>query len=139
MDEFRGYLLKAVSTGTIFPHKYIALESYSSEPNHREEIKAYRDDNTRNLTRVTAEGTKTSLSFTTRPNLHLKEKQEIQKFFTDAESVALERKIQLEYWNDESNTYKTGYFYRTDTKFPIKQIMDDDILYKEMTISLVEY
>lgn len=139
MSNFRGYLLKATANNKIFPQKYIALESYSSEPNHREEIKAYRDDNTRDLTRITAEGTKTSISFTTRNNLHLAEKEEIQKFFTSAESVALERKITLEYWNDEENIYKTGVFYRPDIKFQIKQIMEDDIVYKEITISLVEY
>ncbi len=139
MSNFRGYLLKATATGQIFPHKYIALESYMSEPNHREEIKAYRDDNTRNLTRVTAEGTKTSLSFTTRPNLHLSEVEEIQAFFTNAESIALERKINIEYWNDESHTYETGDFYRPDIKFQIKQISNDDIIYKDLTISLIEY
>jgi len=139
MSNWKGYLLKATATGKKFPDKYIALESYSSEPNHREEIKAYRDDNTRNLTRVTAQGTKSSISFTTRDGLHLAEKQEIQKFFTDAESIALERKIHLEYWNDESNSYRTGDFYRPDIKFEMKKISDDDIVYKAITISLIEY
>lgn len=139
MSNWRGYLLKATATGRIFPNKYIAEESYSSEPNHREEIKAYRDDNTRDLTRVTAEGTKTSITFTTRGNLHLAEKQEIQDFFTSAESIALERKINLEYWNDESNSYQTADFYRPDIKFQMRKISNDDIIYKEITIDLIEY
>ena len=78
MSNWRGYFIKATETGQIFPNEYIAWESYESEPNHREEIKAYRDDNTRDLTRVTAEGTKTSLTFTTRENLHLEDKMAIQ-------------------------------------------------------------
>ena len=139
MSSWRGYFIKATATGQIFPNEYIAWESYESEPNHREEIKAYRDDNTRNLTRVTAEGTKTSLAFTTRENLHLNDKIAIQEFFTYAETNHLERKINLEYWNDESNDYKTADFYRPDIRFQIKKITDDDIIYKEIKIDLVEY
>lgn len=137
--SWAGYFIKATATGQIFPNEYIAWESYESEPNHREEIKAYRDDNTRNLTRVTAEGTKTSLNFTTRANLHLADKQSIQKFFTDAESIALERKINLEYWNDEDNTYHTADFYRPDIKFKIKKITANDIIYQALEIDLIEY
>ena len=137
--SWKGYFIRATKTNTIFPNEYIAWESYDSEPNHREEIKAYRDDNTRDLTRITAEGTKSSLAFTVRSNLHLSDKIAIQNFFTDAEDDALERKINLEYWNDEDNTYKTADFYRPDIKFTIKKITEDDIIYKEFTIDLIEY
>jgi len=139
MSDWNGYFIKATETGEIFPNEYIAWESYESEPNHREEIKAYRDDNTRDLTRITAEGTKTSLTFNTRANLHLEDKMAIQNFFTSAESSALERKINLQYWNDEDNTYHTADFYRPDIKFQIKKITSNDIIYKEITIDLVEY
>ena len=58
MANFEGYLFKKTvtqGTSTIdvpFPNRYIALDTWSSTPNQREEIKAYRDDNTRDLTRV---------------------------------------------------------------------------------------
>lgn len=139
MNNWRGYFIRATKNNQIFPNEYIAWESYDSEPNHREEIKAYRDDNTRNLTRVTAEGTKSSLTFTVRSNLHLEDKMFIQAFFTDNESDALERKITLEYWNDEDNDYHISDFYRPDIKFTIKKITTNDIIYKEFTIDLVEY
>ena len=137
MANFEGYLFKSGSD--IFPHQYINYESYSTLPNSREEIKAYRDDNTRDLTRVTASGTKSSFSFKTRPNLHLTDVEEILKFFTSHESSALERKIELTYWNNESLEYKTSNFYRADITFEIKQITDNDIIYNEAEISLVEY
>lgn len=136
---FAGYLLKAVSTGAIFPHKYIALESWDSTPDQREELKAYRDDNTRNLTRITATGKKSVFSFTTRNLLHLAEKEEIQKFFTDAESSSEQRKIALEFWNDETNSYDTGTFYRPNMNFPISKITDTDIIYKALKFEFVEY
>lgn len=145
MANFRGYLFKKTitqGTSTIdvpFPNRYIALDTWSSTPNQREEIKAYRDDNTRDLTRVTAQGKKSKFSFKTRKKLHLNEKKEIQQFFTSSEVDANQRKIQLTFWNDESNSYKTGYFYRPNMEFKIYKITDDDIIYDEMSFELIEY
>jgi hypothetical protein len=135
--EFEGYLLK--SGNDIFPHKYIEYSSWESTPNQREEIKAYRDDNTRDLTRVTAAGRKTAIAFKTRDSLTLDEKIEIQTFFTSHETDAAERKIPLTFWNDEDNEYKTGYFYRPNLKFPIKSISGNSIVYGSVQIDLVEY
>jgi len=151
MADFEGYLLKAYDENNnlvAFPNKYINESSYRTTPNQREEIKAYRNENTRNLTRVTASGKKTSIEFETRPNLHLSDKKKIQKFFTDniypntqqsASESASQRRIKLKYWNDESNSYKDGVFYRTDIQFTIKKITDDDIIYEAVKIELVEY
>ena len=136
---FNGYLMKAVKTNAIFPHKYMAIESYRTKPNSREEIEAYRDDNTRNLTRITAVGKKSSITFATMDGLHLADKTAILKWFTDAEDSSLERKIQIQYWNDEEAAYKTGYFYRSDIDFTIKTITGNDIIYKSFEVKLVEY
>ena len=139
MPNFAGYLLKATATGIIFPQKYIALESWDSTPDQREELKAYRDDNTRNLTRVTATGKKSIFSFTTREGLHLADKIIIQTFFTNGESDHEQRKINLEFWNEETNSYDTGDFYRPNMNFPIYKITEDDIIYKAMKFEFVEY
>lgn len=136
---WNGYLFKAVSTGTIFPHKYIDFGTWESTPNQREELKAYRDDNTRDLIRVTASGQKSVFQFKTRSNLTLAEKMEIQNFFTSAESDTTQRRITLQYWNDEINDYKTGDFYRPNLKFPIKRIENGTIIYDAITIDLIEY
>lgn len=138
MSNWNGYFIKATKTNTIFPMKWIVVDSYETIPNAREEIKAYRDENTRNLTRVTASGHKTSLKFTVRP-LHLADKIKVQKFFTDNESNSTQRKIQLQYWNDEDNVYKTAYFYRPDITFKIKQTTKNDIKYDSFDIDLIEY
>lgn len=138
MARFSGYLLKAVNTGAIFPNKYIELGSFNSDPNNREEVKAVRDDYTRNLTRVTATGTKSSFSFTTL-ELDLNELEDVLQFFTNAEVDHLQRKIQLEYWNDEDLAYKTGYFYRPNITYTKKEITTNNIIYNPITIELVEY
>lgn len=134
---FEGYLLK--SGGVEFPHQYIELGSWSTNPDQREEIKAYRDDNTRELTRVTASGKKSVIKFTTRPRLHLAEKQAIQSFFTSHETNQTERKIPLQFWNDETNDYDSGEFYRPNMEFKIIKITDNDIIYDSMQFELVEY
>ena len=140
MAAFEGYLLKSgTDANSVFPHKYMQLSSWTTTPNQREEIKAYRDDNTRNLTRVTAAGRKTAIQFKTRPNLHLAEKQEIQDWFVSHETNHDERKLPITFWNDESNAYQTGYFYRPNMEFKIEKITDNDIVYGEFTFDLVEY
>lgn len=139
MANFEGYFIQATRTGEKFPLRYINETSYKSTPNQREEIKAYRNENTRDLTRVTASGKKTKIEFATREGLHLADKKAVQKFFTDGESDAAQRKINLKYWNDESNEYKTSDFYRPDIEFTIKKATDNDLVYNPLTIKLVEY
>lgn len=138
-SPFKGYLLKAVKTGAIFPDEYIEFGSWDSTPNQREEIKAYRDDNTRDLTRITSQGRKSTWKFKTRENLHLADKMAIQKFFTDAESDADQRKIRLQFWNDETNDYQEGDFYRPNMPFKHKSHTDDDIIYQSLELEGVEY
>ena len=140
---FAGYLFASCDANfkikQVFPNKYIQFNSWSSTPNQREEIKAYRDDNTRNLTRVTAAGKKSVFPFKVRNNLHLDDKMEIQRFFTSAEVDADQRKVNLMFWDDENNEYQTGTFYRPNMKFPIVKITDDDIIYGDLTIECIEY
>ena len=139
MSAFNGYLFKATKNNQIFPHEYIQFDSYDSTPKQREEIKAYRDEDSRELHRITAKGTKSKITFTTRPNLRLADKERILKFFTDNESNQHERKINIVYWDDENSRYDSGDFYRPDINFAIKRIEGNDLIYKELKITLIEY
>lgn len=140
-DNWQGYFIRYISgtTDVVFPMNYINEQSWKSNPNFREEIKAYRDENTRNLHRVTASGKKSSFSFDTRSGLHLADKKIIQTFFTSHESNQDQRKIHLWYWNDEDNKYEEGDFYRPNMEFKIKYVTANDIIYDSMTIELIEY
>lgn len=139
MDNFKGILLYRTADNKPFPQQYIEMGSWSSNPDQREEIRAYRDDNTRALTRITAQGRKSIFSFATRNNLHLKDKIAIQNWFTEKEVNSTERKIQLTFWNEETNDYDTGYFYRPNMEFKIKSIIGNDIIYDSMQFDFVEY
>lgn len=139
MTDFKGYLIRATKTGELFPHELISYDTYSTTPNQREELKAYRDDNTRNLTRVTAAGKKSVFSFNTRKNLRLSDLQTLKNFFDRNEEIAEQRKINLEYWDMENLTYKTGDFYRPNTPYKIRKITDTEIFVSEITIDFIEY
>ena len=127
-----------MKSGKVFNNEWLEWGSYSTKPNQREEIKAVRDDYTRDLTRITAPGTKTRIDFRVL-SCSLETKMEIQSFFTADEVNELQRKIQLEYWNDEENVYKTGYFYRDNPEYTIRKATSDNIEYEGFEITLVEY
>lgn len=143
---FSGYLIKATKTNAVFPHEYINAESYEVTPNQREELKAYRDENSRDLYRVTASGKKSRIDFSLWPGLHVADLEAVSAFFyngeaqeSDPTTAHAQRKIQITFWDTENQTYKTGTFYRPNTKYPIAQITNSDVTYGEITISLIEY
>lgn len=133
--------LKTIS-GTVylsFPEKYMALKGYSIDPNKREEIKAYRDDNTRNLTRVTATGTKTTMKIKMLGALRNAQKKEVFKWFTDHESDALQRKISLLFYDSDTDGYRTGSFYRADTELTAISHTNNDIVWDSFDFELTQY
>lgn len=142
-SPFHGYLYKSVKTGLPFPLQYIQFDTFKVTNNQREEIKAYRDDNTRDLTRVTADGMKSTFKHKTRKNLHLNDIIAIQQWFDSAEEADAEsrkqRKVELEYFDLENFVYKTGYFYRPNLEFPIIRITDDDIIFNDYELKFIEY
>ena len=145
---FAGYLLKVGNDE--FPHKYIELSSYDVSPDNREEIKAERDDNSRQLIRVTASGMKSAIHFKTRPNLTESEMTEITSWFRAHETDSKQRRINsLSFWNPDpwnpsspssaTPGYDSGDFYRANTKFPIKRISGTDLIYDSVEFDLIEY
>lgn len=132
-NNYRGYLIKF--GGVPFPNKYF-LE-YSSTPDQRLDTTADRDQ-TGYLHRSTLSDGKTSLEFTTHI-LHLDEKIYVQNMINRALTNPTERKVYIEYWNDETNSYDTGYFYIPDVRYQIMDATDTDILYNPITFELTEY
>lgn len=132
---FEGYLLKFGNHK--LPHKYIQLSSYDTTPNQRTELSATRDNNNY-LHRVTSPNHKTTIRFTTLP-LNLAEKSEIQEVMKKGLLNETERKYTVTYWNDETNTYKTGEFYMPDVNYQIRKIDGNSIDYNPISFELIEY
>lgn len=122
-----------------FPMRYVAKNGVHINPHVREEIKAYRDENTRKLTRVTASGTKTSISMDIMGGRNNAEKKEIIAWFTAHEIDSQQRKITLLYYDADYDNYGTGTFYRADTEYTILTTTANDIIWDAFTIDLVEY
>lgn len=138
--DFQGYLLAYVKNNNIvqFPHEYIAWDEWESNDNQREYIKAYRDDNTRDIFLVQAQGRKTALQFTLRDNLHLKDIRIIRDWFLSGQSDDNIRKITIRYWDSDLLKYRNITCYQANPKFKIKKITDNDIIYRGRTVDLVE-
>lgn len=140
-DTFKGYLLRLVKTNTKFPNKYILAESFKATPLQRTEIKAYRDS-LNNLHRVTSPNHKTKLSFTAVGecgNLMLAELREILDLLDKAYSNKIQRKAQIEYWDDELLKYRTMTAYIPDLSYTKEKITGNDIEYVPMEITFIEY
>lgn len=137
---FNGYLIKiGGSSGTILPMKYIKLSGYNITPNQRMETEAKRTlDGI--LHRSTVEHTASKIEFTT-PNITNLDVDEMMTLFRNAWSSTIERKLTLEYYENETNSYKTGEFYMPDIKFEIDHIetATNVIVYKETRVAFIEY
>lgn len=137
---YNGYLIKVGgSSGTPLPMKYIKVGGYDITPNQRLESEAKRAV-TGVLHRTTVAHTASKIEFNT-PVMTNLDVDAMMTLFRNAWISAAERKLNIEYYDMETNSYKTGTFYMPDVKFQIDHIDNDRniITYKEARISLIEY
>lgn len=136
---FDGWLLKFGSVR--LPNSFLLADGWKSTPNQRLEISAYRNANML-LRRDTSGNHKTKIIITVR-EMNLEEKMAFQNVINQAMINEKERKIDLTYWNDETNEYvhsETG-FYIPDITYVAHNIDEDknDILYNSFSVTMIEY
>ena len=139
--DFQGWLLRNPATLEEFPHNLIAKDTYQSTPLQRIELKAYRDNNVQ-LHRVVSPNYKTKIEFSTLDKITLAQLQQIHNFLTGVNVKRSERKIKLEYWDDELLQYRTmNAVYITDTTYPVSTIdrAKRSIRYKAIKFTFIEY
>ena len=136
---FNGYLIKVGgSAGTQLPMKYIKLEGYTATPNQRMESEAKRAV-TGVLHRTTVAHTATKVEFDT-PVMTNSDVNDMMTLFRNAWSSVSERKLTLQYYDMETDSYKEGTFYMPDVKFQIHHIEGNNVIvYKETRIAFIEY
>ena len=135
---FSGYLIKVGGeNGTILPMKFIKLDGYNIPPNQRMETEAKRAV-TGLLHRITVEHTASKIEFNT-PNITNVDLNEMMTLFRNAWTDTSQRKIDLQYYDMETDSYKTGTFYMPDIKFEIDHINGNVIYYKETRVAFIEY
>ena len=137
---YNGYLIKlGGSGGTILPMQYIKVGEYNITPNQRMESEAKRSV-TGYLHRSTVAHTATKVEFNT-PIMTNRDMDALMTLIRNAWSNTLERKLNLEYYDMETNSYKTGTFYMPDVKFSISRIDEDLnlVIYNETRFAFIEY
>lgn len=137
---YSGYLIKVGgASGVILPLKYMKIEAYDITPNQRMEVEAKRDV-TGVLHRTTVAHTASKIEFNT-PILTNADIDDLMTMFRNAWTSTAERKLNLQYYDMETNSYKTGTFYMPDIKFQINRIdsAKNIIYYKETRIAFIEY
>ena len=137
---YNGYLIKiGGANGTVLPFKYIKLDGYNITPNQRMETEAKRAV-TGLLHRSTVEHTASKIEFHT-PYITNKDVDEMMTLFRNAWTSYAERKLKIQYYDMESNTYKVADVYMPDIKFEIDHIdnVRNVVVYKETRIAFIEY
>lgn len=141
MSNFQGYLLKfgdGEFPDGVFPNRYLDFDNQASTPNQRAEAEAYVDANNE-LHRITLPKYRTKIEYNTIDNISLADKIAIQTVLSKGLVDAVQRKYWVTYWNDETSTYESGWFYIPDTTFQIKKITSDNIIYRSFKLTLIEY
>ena len=135
---YSGYLIKVGgANGTILPMKYVAYNSYNITPNQRMESEANRAV-TGLLHRSTVSHTATKIEYNT-PPLTNDDVDSMMTLFKNAWTSTIERKLKLQYYDMETNSYKEGDFYMPDIKFEIERLEGNTVHYSPIRIAFIEY
>ncbi len=135
---FNGWLIKF--GGVELPNSFLLADGWESTPNQRVEIEAYRDANIL-LHRETSKNFKTSLKLNIR-SLNLEEMTAFKKVIglaTLNTNDKKQRKVAVNYWNDETLTYEYAEMYMPNVSYTIHAVHGKDIEYNSFTIELIQY
>lgn len=108
---FQGYFIK-VGNYTI-PLTYMKLESYTSMPDQRQDLDSYRDADGY-LHRNVLPHTATKIEFET-PYMRRTDMQKLIQGIRSNLTNNLARSCTVTYYDDETDSYKTGTFYMPGT------------------------
>ncbi len=116
------------------PLKYMMIDTYDASPDQRQDLDAYRDADGY-MHRNTLPHTATKVEFQT-PPLYTYEFRELIDNIRANFTNLLERKVSLTYYDDETDTYKTGDFYMPGTMTYKRMNIK---IYSQNRICFIEY
>ena len=135
---YSGYLIKLKGgTAENLPMKYMKAESYSCTPDQRMETSATRAS-TGILRRTTAAHKATKIEFTT-PPLTNKDIAALNTLLQNHFTNALERKITISFYNNETDSYRDATCYMPDVQYPIMRVDGNTIHYDSIRLAFIEY
>lgn len=138
---FSGYLIK-VGTGLAaveIPMKYMRYTSYKVTPDQRMEWSAERDT-TGVLHRETVANKPPKIEFET-PYMTNSDIVALNTIIQAKYTVAAERKLDITYYDPESDSYKTAAVYMPDVDYKIYNVdsVKNKILYEPLRYAFIGY
>lgn len=124
------------STYVTIPLKLIAYESYKCTRNMLD-LDSYRTE-TGVLWRNALAHRATKIEFET-PYITATDWMTIRNIITDGYTDSTARKLELRYYNTETDSYSTGTFYRPDIEFNIRNVDGTTVNYNGIRIAFIEY
>lgn len=140
---FNGYLIKLKAANgnptEELPMRYMGIESYSCTPNQRMESNANRAT-TGLLHRTTVEHKATKIEFET-PNITNTDLAQLNAMFARHFTDALQRKIVIEYYDNETDSYREATCYMPDAQYKIQRVdlVHNTIVYNHIRFAFIEY
>lgn len=137
---YAGYLIKVGgANGVILPMDCIAFDSYKSTPDQRMESQATRSV-TGLLHRTTVEHTATKIEFST-PPITNRQLATLNAIFRSHYTNALERKLTINYYDQETDSYRDAECYMPDVDYEINHINNDTntVYYNSIRFAFIEY
>ncbi len=137
---YNGYLIKlGGSSGVVLPLRYISLGSYKSTPNQRMESKATRSV-TGLLHRTTMEHKATKIEFET-PYIDNNDLRTLNNMIHNAFTNSLERKLTINYYDQETDSYRDAICYMPDVNYSIARIDSNTntVYYNSVRYAFIEY
>lgn len=137
---YQGYLLKVGTSLVEVPTQYIEGTTYKVTPNQRMEWSAERDT-TGALHRETVENKPPKIEFETIPRLTNTEIGNLMSILRNAYTDADERKLPINFYDPESDSYKTWDCYMPDIEFAISEIdnRNNIIYYEKIRLAFIGY
>lgn len=138
---FSGYLIKVGSglSAVEIPLKYMRAETYTVTPDQRMEWSAERDT-TGVLHRTTVTNTPPKIEFET-PLMTNTDISALNTILQGAFTSVPERKIPIEYYDPETDSYKTHDCYMPDVNYKIRNVdtVNNVINYQQLRYAFIGY
>lgn len=129
---FQGYLIKVGNYP--IPLTYMKLESYKSAPDQRQDLDSFRDADGY-LHRTVLPHTATKVEFET-PYMIMADFQRLMQGIRSNLTGTLARDCTLTYYNEETDSYKSGHFYMPGT---MEYNMYNKNIYAPSRFAFIEY
>lgn len=133
---FQGYLIKLIKGNSSYtiPLQFIQIETYQASPDQRQDLDSYRDADGL-LHRTVLDHTATKIEFET-PYLYMSQMQNLIQGIRRHYTNELAREVYAEYYDEETDSYKTGTFYLPGT---MTYKMFNKQIYAPSRFAFIEY